>query len=176
MNPRYFIGITLPDELSAAISKAQKKFFIPGKIMEPLVPHLTLLDPNLLMELSPIYFLPKVKKAAEATLPFEATLTDFGMFDDRVLFISAESPELINLRKDLVELIPEKIRAQYTVHREYVPHVTLAQTKPNQILTDQQVTNIKNKVQPLLPQKMMVKNLDQFQWIRPRTYEVKVIK
>lgn len=176
MNPRYFIGITLPDELSSTISKTQKEFFTPAKTMEPLVPHLTLLDPNMLMELSPIYFLPKVKEIVEVTLPFEVTLTHLDMFDDRVLFISADSAELIILRKDLVKLIPEKVRAQYTVSREYIPHVTLAQAKPNQHLSDELITNIKTNIQPLLPQQITVKNLNQFLWIRPRTYRVKEIK
>lgn len=165
----------MPDELSTAVSQAQKKLLVPGQVMDPLVPHVTLLDPNMLMELSPTYFLPKVRQTAAVTLPFEVTLTHLDMFDSRVLFIRAESSELIKLRKDLVKLIPEKIRAQYTVNREYIPHVTLAQAKPNQHLSDEQITNIKTKIQPLLPQIITVRSLNQFQWIRPRTYRIKKI-
>lgn len=141
--------------------------------MDPLVPHITLLDPNALLELSPIYFLPKAKSAATNFLPLQVKLTDLGFFDKRALYITVDSPDLIDLQAKLVEILPGHIRAKHMVNRKFVPHVTIAQAKPNQKLEDRLIKNFNSKMMPFLPVEFSVKNLESFKWVRPRTYEVK---
>lgn len=140
--------------------------------MEPLVPHITLLDPNTLLELSPMYFVPKVRKIAKDSLPFGVELTGLGSFGKRALYITVKSPKIVVLRQKLVRLLPDHIRAKHTDVREFIPHVTLAQAKPNQKLDQALIGKFGEQISPLLPCEFSVKNLDQFKWIRPRTYKV----
>jgi 2'-5' RNA ligase len=172
---RYFIGISLPDAISEQISALQSNLFDAQGMQPPLVPHITLLHPNVLMTLSPMYFLPKVKEIAASLLPIEVHLTQVDSFGKRVQYIVVESPALIKLQESLVELLPEKIRAQYYVGREFTPHVTLAQAKPRQQLqaaTFQQFTDV---ITPLLPYKFLATELTQFTWEGPRKYKINPI-
>jgi 2'-5' RNA ligase len=172
MHQRYFIGITLPDNLTDVLAKIQGELRdVPG-LMEPLVPHITLLHPNILMTLSPLYFVPKVKIIASKTLPIKIDLTKTALFDKRVLHIVVKSPELIRLQSELVELLPDDIRARYQVGREFTPHVTIAQAKPLQELPETLIDNLRMKVDPLLPEKFEAVSLSQFTWLKPRTYKV----
>lgn len=175
MQPRYFIGITLPDPLSETIAAAQKRFIHDDKVMDPLVLHITLLHPNILMTLSPLYFLPLAKQIADAALPITIELTETAMFDDRVLHIAVKSPELLLLQKKLVDLLPDDIRARYEVGRTFTPHVTVAQAKPLQKLDPTLIEQCKKEIDPLLPMTFMAVNLSQFTWIRPRKYSIRTI-
>lgn len=170
MQPRYFIGILLPDELRHAIGKVQHELFAPHKVMEPLKPHITLLHPNLLETLSPIFFLPKVREVAEHHLPLTIKLTRIALFDKRVLHIAVDCPELDNLHHDLTDLLPESVRASYMQQRPFTPHVTLAQAKPKQKLTDELITEFQTRLESLLAQSFTATHLTEFRWLRPRTY------
>jgi 2'-5' RNA ligase len=172
MQPRYFIGITLPDSLSEKITLAQHELFSTHKVMEPLTPHITLLHPNILMTLSPLYFLPKVKEIADAELPIAIELSKTAIFDDRVLHIAVKSPGLLALQKKLVGLLPDDIRARYEVGRDYTPHVTLAQAKPLQGLDPLLVEQLQARVDSLLPKTFETANISKFTWIRPRKYKI----
>ena len=175
MQPRYFIGIVLPTELSTKISRLQHDLLMPGKVMPPLVPHITLLDPNSLMTLAPSYFTPKVTALAAKILPIEVNLKRVEMFDRRVLYIAAEGSDLIELQKELVGLLPDKVKAQYIIGREFSPHVTLVQAKPKQNLSEELIKSFKNKLEPLLPYRFTVNHLAQFTWQSPRNYKVEAI-
>lgn len=126
---RYFIGLSLPPELTAKISEVQETLYNPQIMLQPLIPHITLLHPNVLMTLSPLYFLPKVREATSSLLPINVKLTGIGSFGNRVLHVKVESEGLAVIHTKLVSLLPEKIRAQYYVGRDFVPHVTVAQGK-----------------------------------------------
>ncbi len=175
MQPRYFIGLTLPRELSDKISRVQAALFTPGRIMQPLTPHITLLAPNTLMTLAPLYFIPRVRTAAQPFLPLEIHLTGCALFDKRVLHIAVDSPHLMDFQAALAELLPDKVRAQYEVGRPYTPHVTVAQAKPRQNLSDDQIDRYRQQLDPLLPQTFTATKLSQFKWLRPRTYQVSSI-
>jgi 2'-5' RNA ligase len=175
MQPRYFIGITLPESLSEKIAKAQTELFGGHKVMEPLAAHITLLHPNILMTLSPLYFIPKVKEIAGTELPIDVELTKTTLFDERVLHIAVKSPELSALQQKLVELLPDDIRARYEVGRSFMPHVTLAQAKPLQKLDPALIEQMKKRIDPLLPKKFEAASLSQFTWIRPRKYRIQSV-
>lgn len=175
MHQRYFIGLTLPEHLSEKIRSAQNELFAGHKLMAPLTPHITLLHPNILMTLSPMYLLPKIKEVSQKSLPIEVNLKEVGRFDDRVLHISVNSPALLILQKQLVELLPEDIRARYEIGRDYTPHVTLAQAKPMQKLDPELISHFSATIKPLLPLKFEVNSLSKFTWIKPREYRVESV-
>jgi 2'-5' RNA ligase len=172
MQLRYFIGIALPPEFSHPIARLQRDFFISGRVMEPLVPHITLLHPNILRALAPSSFVPKVKQAAARILPISIELKSTNMFDKRVLYITAEGPGLHKLHSELSNLLPDKVRTQYERERRFVPHVTLMQTKPKQTLPTELINDFKKEIEPLLPQTFTVTSLSQFTRVRPRTYKI----
>lgn len=175
MQPRYFIAIILPDDIRHRIGKVQHELFQPGKVMQPLKPHITLLHPNMLMSLPPMHFVPKIKKVADQILPIKIKLTKTDLFDDRVLHIAVESSEIYKLYDELVNHLPEEIKARYTVGRPFVPHITLNQAKPKQSLDSALIDKFKEKIDPLLPQTFTVNNLHQFKWLRPRIYKITAI-
>lgn len=175
MHPRYFIGIAFPDDISGQITAVQKKLVGQYDVMEPLVPHITLLHPNILMTLSPLYFIPLAKKAADAALPIKLELTKVAMFDSRVLHIAVKSAALHRLHDELVELLPDDVRARYEIGRKFTPHVTLAQAKPLQTLDSQLITDVSAQIEPLLPQTFEARHISQFKSQRARTYTVQQI-
>lgn len=121
-----------------------------------------------------MHFVPKIKIAGTKILPIEIKLAHTDMFDNRVLFIYADSPLLITLHNDLMQLLPDQIRAQYT-GRKFQPHVTLAQAKPKQNLSPELIAKFKHRIDPLLPQTFTATQLTEFKWLRPHTYRLKDI-
>lgn len=172
MNPRYFIGILLPDDLRHMIAGVQHELFQPGNVMQPLKPHITLLHPDELSTLHPLHFVPKIKEVADQLLPVKIKLDKVSMFDKRVLYLNVLAPDLTKLHQYLATLLPEDVLAQYHVSRPFHPHVTLAQAKPNQDLSPELVTEFCSRIEPLLPQTFSAQNLTEFRWLRPRVYKI----
>ncbi len=173
MQPRYFVGVTLPAELSREIEAVQQDLFVPGNVMEPLVPHITLLSPNHLESLAPSYIIPIVEKVARARLPVVVNLGKTALFDQRVLYISASSPELVELQSELVKLLPDRVRAMYEVGRRFVPHVTLAQAKPKKKLAPELIDQYRALIDSLMPRDFTANHLTQFTRTHPRIYRLK---
>lgn len=165
MEQRYFVGITLPKDLSQIISDIQKELLVPHKILTPLVPHITLLEPNLLETMPPDALMPQIKRVAEGVLPIQITLTRTACFDKRVLYIEAQNGELSELRNQLIGLLPEP-----PARRQFQPHVTVAQAKHNQTLTEASIESYRERIEPLLPASFTASQLSYFEWIHPRTY------
>jgi 2'-5' RNA ligase len=172
MQQRYFIGITLPDELSSTINKIQHDLFQPGKTMQPLVPHITLLHPNMLESLTPKKLIPNVKLAADEMLPISIRLSEINMFDKRVIYIAVQCSKIIDLYEKLFKQLPAGVREKYQNDRKFNPHVTLTQSKPRQNLDSVLVQRFNKQVSPLLPQTFQAKNLSKFIWQSPRTYKI----
>jgi len=165
MEQHYFIGATLPKDLSQVISDIQKELLIPHKILTPLAPHITILEPHLLEAIPPDAFIPQVKKVADAVLPAQIVLTQTACFNKHILYIEAKNDKLTELRQQLLSLLPEPSASQ-----QFHPHITLAQTKHNQVLTDALITSYRERIEPSLPTSFMVSQLSYFEWIHPRTY------
>jgi 2'-5' RNA ligase len=175
MSNRYFIGITLPEDLIENIARIQRNLFVAHKVMPPLVPHITLLDPNTLNSVDAVQFLPKVKDITHAYLPVDISLTQTALFGRRVFHIAIESPELLELQQQLVDLLPEAVRIKYQSGRPFRPHATIVQAKPSQNLSPRLIECFKQQVDPLLPRNFTAESLTQFQWLRPRTYKLNLI-
>jgi 2'-5' RNA ligase len=169
---RYFIGLTLPELLSSEISKIQYSVYDSKIMLHPLVPHITLLPPEALLTLHPMHFVPLVKQASGSSLPLAISLEEPAMFDERVLYASVESPELVHLQAELIDLVPNKVKASFTVGREFTPHLTLAQAKPGQVLPQELIDSLTSQLNKLLPQNFVISNLSVFTWQHPRHYKV----
>lgn len=167
---RYFIGITLPADLSESIANIQHDLHTPQAMLLALAPHITLIEPNLLSMLPPDDFIPEVKKLANQFLPLSITLTQTNCFGRNVFYVAVSSEELVSLQKALMELVSKATYGLMQPNRLFQPHVTIAQAKHGYSLPTSLVEGFKNQVNPLLPQSFTVEELAYFQWIHPRTY------
>ncbi|MFO0882213.1 MAG: 2'-5' RNA ligase family protein [Candidatus Saccharimonadales bacterium] len=171
---RWFIGVTLPDELSDAISGVQQQLKQNDvTLLEPIVPHITLLHPNPLMELSPLYFAPIAKQATDTLLPCDIQLTATSTFRSDVLYISVESPQLHKIYNALVEALPHAVQSSYFVGKEFVPHITIAQAKSGCTLNQNSVQIAEQQLRGLLPASFIASELTRFESNASRSYSVK---
>lgn len=169
MQERYFIAISLPDDVAKIITDAQKELLDGYLVMQPFQPHITLVPPNVLDKIPPDLIVPQIKTAAEPYLPIQITLDNFGIFEKRVLYINAISPVLAALQSKLMHVLPYEALARSD--RKFVPHLTLAQAKPKQDLPDELIDNLKQRIEPHLPLNFEAKNISKFKWLKPRTYQ-----
>lgn len=170
---RWFIGALLPNMLSSAISQIQHELIDDKTMLNPLVPHITLIHPNPLMELSPLYFAPLAKQAATELLPCKVSLKSINIFNKNVLHITVDSPELVKIHNQLVSILPKNIQAQYFVGNNFVPHVTLAQSRDLNELSPEFIAKFTAKIEPLLPAEFTLNSLTRYEWQGSRTYSVK---
>lgn len=167
---RYFIGMTLPPDLSKIIASIQHELYIPNTMLLPLSPHITLLEPSLLSQLPADDFIPRVKEVADKFLPLDLTLNYTSLFGNHVLYIAVQNDTLAALEKRLLDLLSSATYEGIQANRPFQAHVTIAQAKPGQVLPLSLINNFKEYIDPLLPQKFIVNELAYFQWIHPRTY------
>lgn len=175
VQPRNFIGITLPEDLSSNIELVQRELLIPGQVMEPLVPHITLLPPQCLETLAPAYIRSQVESVAKSHLPLAIHLGKTALFDRRIIYISVDETGLQELHGALISLLPDKTRAAYIVGREFIPHITIAQAKPKQELADDLIYTYRERIDSLLPQDFTVRHLTHFTRVAPRRYKLEQI-
>lgn len=166
---RYFIGLALPEELSGQLFDFKWRLHHDIKhSLKPLMPHITLLHPSSLQNISPEELLPKIKELAAPYLPFTIELQTVEAFEREVLYIKVDSPELVALQSQLVGLLPPKEQAAYH-QRTYTPHLTLAQVRhPHELdvetlhkLTLQTIT---------LPCQVPIRSISYFTQVNPREY------
>jgi 2'-5' RNA ligase len=170
---RWFIGVALPKELSETISQVQRELINEDTMQKPLVPHVTIIHPNPLMELSPLYFAPLAKKLTDSLLPCDIQLQSIGLLHSNVVYISVVSKQLQAIYDELVAALPHHIQAQYFVGKKFIAHVTVAQTRGRNSFDTAFVESVKKLIEPLLPTTFTVTNLTRFEWRASRNYIVK---
>ena len=175
MHPRYFIGLDLPSDISEAIESARIALLAGHPVMQPLVPHITLIHPGALTSVSPMYFVPQVQQLAAGYLPLNVKLTETGLFDRRVLHLTVQSPGLHDLHAALLAALPEQAKNRYDPGRTFTPHVTVAQSEPRMQLSDELIDKLTSKLQPLLPYEFKATQVHLFQQVKPRQYEVRPV-
>ncbi|MDD2495743.1 MAG: 2'-5' RNA ligase family protein [Tissierellia bacterium] len=114
---KYFIGIPIPNTYKTKIEmlRAKYKFFTTE-------PHITLVPPPALGDDD--HFIKDVIEVCKQTKPFNIKLETFSQFGNRVLFISVNSPELINLYNEIYcKLNLEKEK------RGFTPHLTIVKQR-----------------------------------------------
>lgn len=166
---RYFIAVSLPEDIGRIITDAQKELLGGYMVMQPFQPHITLVPPNVLDKIPPESVMPSLKTAADKFLPMRIELSGFGMFEKRVLYIHATGTKLAALQIALLQVLPYEALARS--NRDFKPHITLAQAKPNQELSDKLIESLEARIAPALPLNFETKNISKFKWLKPRTYE-----
>lgn len=123
----YFIGIIPPDEQLNAIREFRRQWPA-NRIDEVVAPHITMKAQG---GLTPDeYWLERVKVEAGKFPSFSVRLGEPRFFGEDILYLSLQSPELVELHKRLVAAVgssPEQI-AEYFELERFVPHLTLAKT------------------------------------------------
>ena len=130
----YFIGIALPSPLNEQVDALKWQLHKEiDNLLQPLVPHITLLHPPSLRGVDVTELLPKMREIIPAFLPLTLSLETIDAFDNTVLYIRARSPQLNDLQAELVKLLPPDAQEMYH-QRGFIPHVTLAQSRTPQQL------------------------------------------
>jgi 2'-5' RNA ligase len=128
---KYFIAIVPPDPLQQELMNLKHelglKFNTKGALRSPA--HITLHMPFELERRKEIRFLEAIKQLSYPVSPFEILLSDFGVFEPRVLFVNVKpSASLVLLRDLLIEWVKSKfaIYNQSDDKRGFHPHITIA--------------------------------------------------
>ncbi|HET7629954.1 MAG TPA: 2'-5' RNA ligase family protein [Candidatus Saccharimonadales bacterium] len=170
----YFIGIALPSELDRRIAKLKNQLYeADSDLLEPVMPHVTLLHPPSLAGIMPSQLIPEVRRVARRYLPLTIALNDLGSFGDSVAFVEAESLKLRSLQSQLVKLLPTEAQASH-YRRPYRPHITIAQKYEPKALDQVMIAAAINR-ELQLPVSFTVENISYFKRILPRRYRPEVI-
>jgi 2'-5' RNA ligase len=173
MPPSYFIGIALPQAIANHISSVQSKYYSEKQLLKPLLPHITIVHPQALHTISPLWLLPKIKALVNDFLPIEISIEGFGLFYKNVFYISVSSKGLMQLQFKLLELLPEDVRSRYyTGVNAYTPHITIVQSKPKYPLNDKQLFNYRNELSDLVGKKFTASSLTKFERTAPAKHKL----
>ena len=171
----YFIGIALPPELDAKIGALKWRLHNENHhTLKPVIPHVTLLHPPSLQGILPSQLIPRIHKVAKRYLPMTIALTKIGFFGSRVCYIEAESLSLHSLQARLMRLLPPEAQVMH-YKRDFLPHVTLAQTYDPATLSQTKVSAIITETLDL-PQTFTVDSVTHFTRIKPRIYSPRAIE
>lgn len=170
----YFIGIALPPDLDKMVGALKWQLHDSQRhTLKPVVPHVTLLNPPSLQGILPSQLIPRIHEVVERYLPIRITLTQIGFFGPRVCYVEAESFSLYSLQAQLVRLLPPEAQAMH-YKRDFLPHVTLAQTYEPATLSQTKVTEMVTQTLDL-PLTFTVDSVTHFTRIKPRVYSPQVI-
>jgi 2'-5' RNA ligase len=176
MPPRYFIGITPPKDVARVISSVQYSLYDEKLLLKPLVPHITIIHPNALERISPLWLLPKLKSVQAAIMPTSIKLGSISVFHTSNLHIKVESTSLNELYEQCLNLLPKDVIATHFVgKRKFDPHITLAQAKPKQELSPKYIELYRQQLKPIIGTQFTVNNLTKFEHSAPRHYQIKHI-
>lgn len=175
MPPRYFIGISLPQGLSNQISVVQNQLYDDKLLIKPLLPHITIVHPNALATVSPMWLTPKIKLIQQDLLPLKIALGGIETFNNSVLHFRVSSIELNKLQENIVNLLPKDVLNTYYVDKRFTAHITIAQAKSRQPLNPKYIELYKQKLGQLSGTTFIVNNLSKFDHTAPRQYQIKSI-
>lgn len=115
---KYFIGAPIPKIYKNKVEmlRAEFRFF-------STEPHITLVPPPALPDDD--IFIERLIEVCQTIKPFNVKLNNLDQFGNRVLYVSVNSPGLI----DLYENIYEKLNLEKE-KRGYTPHLTLVKQRP----------------------------------------------
>ncbi|MCE7936936.1 2'-5' RNA ligase family protein [Candidatus Saccharibacteria bacterium CPR2] len=173
---RYFIGLSIPEPISSLISRYQTQFIDKDIYMRPIIPHITLVPPNVLNELSLSESLQRLKDINSKLKSFSATLNTINHFNNRVLHIALS--DKVGVLRTTHESLIDNLDIQSTVDghikQEFTPHITLIQTKPYKQFADQSLKRLIRNTQNYfdLPLKVNFQQIHMFLNKAPRTYEI----
>lgn len=170
----YFIGISLPPDLDQRIAELKWRLYNEQPhMLQPVLPHVTLLHPPSLQGILPSQLVPRIHKIAERYLPMTITLNRIGFFGSRVCYLEVESFSLHSLQSSLMRLLPPEAQATHYKH-DFLPHVTIAQTYDPATLNRTVVIKEINDALDM-PITFTVDSVTHFTRIKPRVYSPRSI-
>ncbi|MDD4438398.1 MAG: 2'-5' RNA ligase family protein, partial [Tissierellia bacterium] len=115
---KYFIGVPIPISYKNKIEmlRAEFRFFTTE-------PHITLVPPPALPDEDD--FIEKVVEVCKTIEPFDIRLDALDRFGNRVLYVSVDSPGLIDLQKKIYEIL-----GLQQERRGFTPHLTIVKQRP----------------------------------------------
>ncbi len=115
---KFFIGVPIPKSYKNKIEmlRAEFRFFTTE-------PHITLVPPPALPDNDD--FVEKVVEVCKKIEPFDIRLKGLDQFGTRVLYVSADSPALIDLYKKIYENL-----GLQEERRGFTPHLTIVKQRP----------------------------------------------
>ena len=138
----YAVALILPDEIGKELDRLRNEFST-NMVYIP-IPHLTLVYPfTPAIDVSAL--VDKLKQVAETTVPFTITLNGIGYFEGKnnVAYVAVNSIEpVINLQRKIIfslaGLLKDELKDEqgnFNLDR-FVPHVTIGELIPDEILTE----------------------------------------
>lgn len=175
MKYHYYIGLQLPPPIRQAITALQQELFDPIESVEPLEPHITLLPPPAVENIDPLELRMHAKAAAQSSWPLTITLDEIITFRGHAIALRAESDEIYDLQKRLVNLLPFETEVKYFPNPKFTPHVTLTQAIRGHVLPAKLITEYKERFKDELPISFTVDHITLFEWTGPRQYNATAI-
>ncbi len=130
-HPRFFIALLPPDSVQAEARQLQlemgDRFQSRAALKSP--PHITLYPPFTWPTDTLPHLIEPLSQFADAHSPVPLTLSGFGAFQPRVIYIHVDlSPALLTLRQALVEWVDSRcgLRDRRDQQRGFHPHLTIA--------------------------------------------------
>ncbi len=125
---RYFIGLSVPDELAAAIVDIRRQFGVAGEaINKNSEPHMTLIPP-FETSIAPEAIADELARSLTLIEPFTLETTKLGSFPPRVWYLGVEPHESLIALHELVARVIETRPSEYHFRggsEKFHPHLTL---------------------------------------------------
>lgn len=175
----YFIGIVPSENIYTELTNLQEKYM--NKI--GVEPHVTLKAQSQLNESQER--LNQIHNIISKTKQFYITPKTIKFFGEQVLYLSLQSPELIKLHNQLVDIlkVPIALKEHYFEGELFVPHITIGKTTfTNDISTGNKYTTLlemkkelqnKNIFQPFLVKKVYLYKYTNNRYERIKTFYLK---
>lgn len=171
-----FIGFGIPETVSNLITQYQSQFKDRDVYLKPLDPHITLLPPNVLSNLSLSESINKLQGLGSKFKSFSVNLDAINHFNERTLHIviNDNTGTLHALHTAMVENFNVKQIPDLHIGENYTPHITLVQTKHHQKFSGQSFNRLIRNTRAYfdLPLKVTLQQVHVFSHTAPRTYEV----
>lgn len=121
----YFIGIVPPDRYKGRIEQLQSRWVDKSGVE----PHITLKAQGGLTH--DLAWLERVREVCKRVKPFRVVMGDPAYFGESILYLSAQSVELMELHRRIVQAVspsPELIKRYFELD-DFFPHMTLGQER-----------------------------------------------
>ena len=127
---KYFIGAPIPNNYKNKIEliRAEFRFFTTE-------PHITIVPPPALPDDD--FFIKSLVEVCKEAKSFKVKLGHLEQFGNRVLYVSVDAPELINLYENIFEALKLEKEA-----RGYTPHLTVVKQRPRRPID---IDNVKKR-------------------------------
>ncbi len=128
---RFFLALLPPLEMQQYANQIKQRFAetYNSRAAQKSPPHITLQPPFMWQKENLVILQQSLKEFAQAQAPIPVTLSDFGAFPPKVIFINVlKTPELLQIKQDLQIHLQRSLGIVHKEpkNRQFNPHITLA--------------------------------------------------